>query len=68
MEKNIHAQALGKLGGAKSVESRFAGKTKVQISEQMSKVRKNPILEKKAAEATALAIKALKETPRNEHY
>lgn len=38
---NKHAQALGKLGGKKSVQKRFEGKTKKEISEIMSKVRKH---------------------------
>lgn len=37
---NQHASALGKLGGKKSVKSRFAGKTKEEISQMMSKIRK----------------------------
>ena len=36
---NKHAQALGKLGGQKSAKSRFKGKTKEEISEQMKKIR-----------------------------
>ena len=36
---NEHASALGKLGGKKSVESRFKGKTKAEISKMMRKVR-----------------------------
>lgn len=36
---NIHAQALGKLGGKQSVKSRFKGKSKTEISEIMKKVR-----------------------------
>lgn len=34
------AKQLGKLGGIKSVKSRFAGKSKKEISELMRKVRK----------------------------
>ncbi len=43
---NVHAQALGKMGGKKSVQSRFKGKTKKQISEAMKKVRnkKKPLV------------------------
>lgn len=37
--KNKHAQELGKLGGKKSVESRFKGLTSEQKSELMRKVR-----------------------------
>jgi copper chaperone CopZ len=33
------AKQLGSLGGKKSVDSRFKGKTKEEISEIMSKVR-----------------------------
>ena len=33
------AKMLGSRGGKKSVESRFEGKTKAEISEMMSKVR-----------------------------
>lgn len=39
MTKNKAAQALGKLGGKKSVQSRFAGKTKEEISAIMKGVR-----------------------------
>lgn len=37
---NIHAQELGKMGGKKSAESRLAGKSKKEISDAMSKLRK----------------------------
>jgi hypothetical protein len=36
------ASQLGKLGGKKSAESRFAGKSKEDISEMMRKVRLTP--------------------------
>lgn len=34
------AKAMGRIGGKKSVRSRFAGKTKEQISNMMRNVRK----------------------------
>lgn len=38
-EKTQAARFLGKLGGKKSVESRFNGKTKEEVSEIMRRVR-----------------------------
>ncbi|MBM3205155.1 hypothetical protein FJZ48_04255 [Candidatus Uhrbacteria bacterium] len=40
------AKQLGSVGGKKSVEKRFAGKTKKEISELMRKVRTSALLKK----------------------
>ena len=56
---NIHAKELGKLGGRKSVEKRFLGKGKKEISEMMKRVRwtkKNSKFSQHAAKATAKAL------------
>jgi len=44
--KNKAAQELGRLGGKKSVSTRFKGKTKEEISEIMKKVRRGQRLKK----------------------
>ena len=46
MKKNKAAQALGKLGGKRSVQKRFEGKTKKEISAIMSNVRNKKKLKK----------------------
>ena len=47
MEKNKAAQELGKLGGRKSVQSRFNDKTKEEVSEIMKRVRVGEKIAKK---------------------
>ena len=42
------AKKLGSRGGKKSVESRFKGKSKAEISEMMSKVRRNKLIDRTA--------------------
>jgi len=44
--KNQAASELGKLGGRASVNSRFKGMTKEQISEYMKKVRRKGMTDK----------------------
>jgi hypothetical protein len=53
---NKHAQELGKLGGKKSVKKRFKGKTKKQISEMMSRVRKKLKVGEKGEDNTFITI------------
>ena len=53
---NIHAKELGKLGGRKSVEKRFLGKSKKEISEVMRNVRYTK-REKEITDKMALALR-----------
>lgn len=42
------ASQLGKVGGKKSVESRFKGKSKAEISKAMSEVRRAKLIDRAA--------------------
>ena len=42
------AKQLGNIGGKKSVESRFKGKSKAEISKMMSDVRRNRLIDRTA--------------------
>lgn len=56
------AQQLGKKGGKKSVESRFGGKTKSEISEIMRKVR---LTKSEKAEFSEMVDESIENLKRN---
>jgi ABC-type Mn2+/Zn2+ transport system ATPase subunit len=65
---NIHAQELGKLGGKKSVKSRFYGKSKKEISEMMSNVRLSKAMKQKLDSLSEGFLKSLNSTPKEDQY
>jgi hypothetical protein len=60
MKKQWTPSEMGKKGGKKSVQSRFKGRTKEQISEMMSAIRNSKVDKKHAKAVAEDSVRALR--------